>query len=76
MSRLSCLVASEPLLSGEGDGGLALGPDLPGGMSDGASPEEAIANRQDAVNSWIDASCGVSHAIPAPSRHLVLDAVH
>ena len=48
-------------------------PDLPGCMSDGASPEEAVANVQDAIETWIEAANDPGHAIPVPSRHLALE---
>jgi len=44
-------------------------------MSDGASPEEAVANVQDAIETWIEAAHDLGHAVPAPSRHLVTEAV-
>jgi antitoxin HicB len=31
-------------------------PDLPGCMSDGETPEEALKNAQDAISSWIEAA--------------------
>ncbi len=66
----------EPLLPEDSGGFLALAPDLPGCMSDGASPEEAVADVQDAIATWIEAANDVGHAIPAPSRHLVLEPAH
>ncbi|HEY1930565.1 MAG TPA: type II toxin-antitoxin system HicB family antitoxin [Acetobacteraceae bacterium] len=74
MPRLTYPVVIEPLPPDEGGGFLALVPDLPGCMSDGASPEEAVANVQDAIDTWIEAANDLAHAIPAPSRHLVMDA--
>ena len=72
-TRLTYPIVIEPLPSEEGGGFLALVPDLPGCMSDGASPEEAVANVQDAINTWIEAANDLGHAIPAPSRHLILE---
>jgi len=74
MTRLTYPIVIEPLPSEEGAGFLALVPDLPGCMSDGASPEEAVANVQDAIDTWIEAANDLGHAIPAPSRHLLRDA--
>jgi predicted RNase H-like HicB family nuclease len=74
MTRLTYPIVIEPLLPEDGGGFLALVPDLPGCMSDGASPEEAVANVQDAIESWIQAAMDLGHAIPTPSRHLVLEA--
>ncbi|MDQ0437460.1 putative RNase H-like HicB family nuclease [Kaistia dalseonensis] len=39
-------------------------------MSDGATPEEAVSNVQDAILSWIEAAHDMGHAVPEPSRHL------
>jgi len=74
MTRLTYPVVIEILPPDEGGGFLALVPDLPGCMSDGASPEEAIANVQDAIDTWIEAANDLGHAIPQPSRHLVSNA--
>ena len=54
---------------GESDGGgfLATVPDLPGCMSDGETPEEALKNVQDAVVSWIEAAKEWKQEIPKPS---------
>jgi antitoxin HicB len=45
-----------PLSKEEGEGYLIEYPDLPGCISDGKTPEEAIANGRDAVKSYL-ASC-------------------
>ena len=74
MSQLTYPIVIELLPPEEGGGFLALVPDLPGCMSDGASPEEAVANVQDAIATWIEAANDLGHAVPAASRHLVLDA--
>jgi predicted RNase H-like HicB family nuclease len=42
-------------------------------MSDGASPEEAVTNIQNAIETWIEAANDMGHAVPSPSRHLVLE---
>ena len=47
-------------------------PDLPGCMSDGATPEEALTNVQDAISTWIEAANGLGHSVPKPSRKLAL----
>jgi predicted RNase H-like HicB family nuclease len=41
-------------------------------MSDGATPEEAIANVQDAIAVWIEAANDLGHDVPAPSRHVAI----
>lgn len=60
----------------DGGGFLALVPDLPGCMSDGASPEEAVANVQAAIATWIEAANDLGHAVPAPSQPLALQPPH
>jgi antitoxin HicB len=72
--RLVYPVVVEPLSIPDGGGYLALVPDLPGCMSDGESPDQAVANVQDAIDCWIEAANDMGHATPAPSRHLALNA--
>ncbi len=55
-----------PLSEEDGGGFLGYAPDLIGCMSDGETPEEAIANTQDAISEWIDAARIRNLAIPAP----------
>ncbi|MFL6797355.1 MAG: type II toxin-antitoxin system HicB family antitoxin [Xanthobacteraceae bacterium] len=68
MSRLEYPIVVEPLPTEEGGGFLATAPDLPGCMSDGETPEEAVANIQDAINAWIEAARDLGHAVPTPTR--------
>jgi antitoxin HicB len=70
MSRLEYPIVVEPLPAEEGGGFLATVPDLPGCMSDGATPEEAVSNIQDAIIAWIEAAHDLGHAVPKPSRRL------
>jgi antitoxin HicB len=72
MSRLEYPIVVEPLPAEEGGGFLATAPDLPGCMSDGDTPEEAVANIQDAIATWIEAARDLGHAIPKPSRRAAL----
>ncbi len=72
MSKLEYPIVVEPLPADEGGGFLATAPDLPGCMSDGATPEEAVSNIQDAIVTWIEAARDLGHAVPKPSRHLAL----
>ena len=72
MSRLEYPVVVEPLPLEEGGGFVATVPDLPGCMSDGASPDEALANVQDAIATWIEAANDLGHAVPKPSRRMAL----
>jgi antitoxin HicB len=39
-------------------------------MSDGETPEEAIANVRDAIETWIAAARDLGRPVPGPSRHL------
>ena len=72
MSSLEYPILLEPLPSEEGGGFVATVPDLPGCMSDGATPEEAVSNVQDAIVTWIEAARDMGHAVPKPSRHLAV----
>ena len=55
------------LADGDGGGYLATVPDLPGCMSDGGTPEEALKNVQEAITSWIEAANEWKMDIPRPS---------
>ncbi|MCX5494879.1 type II toxin-antitoxin system HicB family antitoxin [Kaistia dalseonensis] len=70
MTPLRYPIVVQPLSIEDGGGFLASVPDLPGCMSDGATPEEAVSNVQDAILSWIEAAHDMGHAVPEPSRHL------
>lgn len=70
MTRLEYPVLIEPLSEDDGGGFAAIVPDLPGCMSDGDTPEEAIANVRDAIRMWIEAAGELGRVVPAPSRHL------
>lgn len=70
MSELRYQVVVSPLSQEDGGGFLATVPDLPGCMSDGNTPEEAITNVQDAISCWIEAAEDVGRQVPAPSRQL------
>ena len=72
MSGLEYPILVEPLPLEEGVGFLATPPDLPGCMSDGATPEEAVSNIQDAIIAWIEAARDLGHAVPKPSRRAAL----
>jgi antitoxin HicB len=54
--KLEYAVRIERLVDSDGGGYLATVPDLPGCMSDGETPEEALKNVQDAIASWIEAA--------------------
>jgi antitoxin HicB len=72
MPSLEYPVVVEPLSGEEGGGFAAIAPDLPGCMSDGDTPEEALANVRDAIAVWIEAARDLGRPIPRPSRHLEL----
>jgi antitoxin HicB len=57
-----------PLEKEEGGGWLIVFPDLPGCMSDGETPEEAIANGRDAVSTWIKAAREAGREVPRPGE--------
>jgi predicted RNase H-like HicB family nuclease len=61
-------VTIQPLSAGDGGGYIALVHDLPGCMSDGATPEEALANVEDAIACWIEAARDIGRTIPEPTR--------
>ncbi len=68
MSPQDYEVSVRPLSPEDGGGYLARVPDLPGCMSDGETPEEALANAYDAIACWLEAAAEMGRAIPAPSR--------
>ena len=70
MNKLSYPVLIEPLRPEDGGGFLATVPDLPGCMSDGETPEEALANVRLAIDEWIDEAGQIGHPIPPPSRRM------
>ena len=61
-------ITIRPLTEAEGGGFLALAPDLPGCMSDGETPAEALANVYDAIECWIEGAEELNHPVPEPSQ--------
>ncbi|MBT8420392.1 MAG: type II toxin-antitoxin system HicB family antitoxin [Gammaproteobacteria bacterium] len=57
-----------PLIEDEGGGWLVSFPDLPGCMSDGETPEEAMANGKDALSAWLRAAEETGREIPHPGE--------
>lgn len=57
-----------PLSDEEGGGWLVTYPDLPGCMSDGETPEEAMANGKDALEAWLRAAAEAGREIPGPGE--------
>jgi predicted RNase H-like HicB family nuclease len=68
--KLEYPVRIECLAEGDGGGYLATVPDLPGCISDGETPEEALKNVQEAIASWIEAAKEWKMDIPRPSPPL------
>jgi antitoxin HicB len=68
--KLEYAVRIERLAESDGGGYLAIVPDLPGCMSDGGTPEEALKNVQEAIESWIEAATESKLEIPRPTPPL------
>ena len=60
-------IALRPLSAAEGSGWLAEVPELPGCMSDGETPHEAVENVMDAIACWIEAAEEDGRKVPAPA---------
>ena len=71
MEKLDYPVLIEPLAPENGGGFIATVLDLPGCMSDGATPEEAMANVRDAVAAWMEEAHELGRPVPQPSRRHV-----
>ncbi|MBB5049208.1 putative RNase H-like HicB family nuclease [Rhodopseudomonas rhenobacensis] len=67
---LEYAIRIERLAESDGGGYLATAPELPGCMSDGATPEEALRNIQEAIVSWIEAAQEWKQPVPAPAPPL------
>ena len=68
--KLEYAVRIDRLADSDGGGYLATVPDLPGCMSDGETPEEALKNVQEAIESWIAAAKEWNEDVPKPSSPL------
>jgi predicted RNase H-like HicB family nuclease len=68
MASLEYPVIISPLSEEDGGGFLATVPDLPGCMSDGETPAEAIEYVQDAIEEWLDLARKLEREIPTPSK--------
>ena len=64
----------EPLSAEDGGGFVATVPDLPGCMSDGETPQEALTNVEDAIRAWIEAANELGHVVPQPTRRFAQSA--
>jgi predicted RNase H-like HicB family nuclease len=49
-------------------------PELPGCMAHGASPDEALANAQEAMQLWLDTAREFGDPIPEPKGHRLVYA--
>jgi predicted RNase H-like HicB family nuclease len=58
----------KPLSAEDGGGFVAVAPELPGCMSDGETPQEALANAYDAIACWIEAAQEMGREVPQPRR--------
>jgi len=72
MEQMPYPLIVEPLSAEDGGGYLASVPDLPGCMSDGETPEEAVRNVQAAVADWIEEAHATGRAVPAPRPKLAV----
>lgn len=62
-----------PLSGDEGGGWLVEYPDLPGCMSDGETPEEALKHGQEAIAGWIKLAREMGRSIPKPGSTVGAD---
>jgi antitoxin HicB len=58
-------IAIRPLTAAEGGGFGATVPELPGCMSDGETPQEALDNVYDAIACWVEAAQEMGRPLPA-----------
>ncbi|MEA3011045.1 MAG: hypothetical protein QOJ91_2737 [Sphingomonadales bacterium] len=61
-------IVIRPLTGEEGGGFGAMVPELPGCMSDGGTPQEALENVYDAIACWIEACREMGRPVPEPRR--------
>ena len=74
MAELDYAVIIEPLAAEDGGGFVATVPDLPGCMSDGETPEQALSNVRDAISAWIEEARSLGRPVPTPSvRHVAAE---
>ena len=60
-------IGLRPLGVDDGGGWLAEAPELPGCMSDGDTPQQAVENLMDAIACWIEAAEEDGRPVPAPA---------
>jgi antitoxin HicB len=61
-------ISLRPLSLDEGGGWLAEVPELPGCMSDGETPQQAVESVMDAITCWIEAAEEDGRPVPAPAN--------
>jgi predicted RNase H-like HicB family nuclease len=61
-------VRIRPLSAEDGGGFFAEVPELPGCMSDGETPQEALENAYDAITCWMEAAKEMGRQVPEPKR--------
>jgi antitoxin HicB len=64
--RIEYPIEIRPLSAEEGGGYAITFPDLPGCRSDGATPEDAIKNGRDALQSWLAVADEFGDKVPEP----------
>ncbi len=70
LHKLEYAILIAPLSDEDGGGFAATVPDLPGCMSDGDTPEQAVTNVRDAIAMWIEAATDMGRDVPPPSKAL------
>ena len=61
-------IAIRPLTEAEGGGFGATVPELPGCMSDGETPREALENVYDGIACWLEAAQEMGRPVPRPKH--------
>jgi predicted RNase H-like HicB family nuclease len=61
-------IAIRPLAEAEGGGFAATVPELPGCMSDGETPQQALENVYDAIACWMEAASEMGRPVPEPKH--------
>ena len=63
-------VVLRPLGADDGGGWIAIVPDLPGCMSDGATAYDALTNVHGAIEEWKEAARSLGRTVPRPDASL------
>jgi predicted RNase H-like HicB family nuclease len=67
MSAQDYQVDVSPLAAELGGGFVAIVPELPGCMSDGETPQDALSAAYDAIDCWVAEAARVGRAVPQPA---------